>query len=188
MRTALVELNGTLSHLGISTQLVPAKVKGSVMEVSLGFNRTVTEGILVSSPGSSILILVGSLHHSPGGDHLSPNHTREVVQGGKARWNVLSSREADSSVGDEVSGDGKHGDAAMLELDPAKTVELVLVGIGHHSEGIPEAEGHLGAELFGEVGIEGGAGGLSNLGGGEGSGRASKGSEECELHHFGVCC
>mmetsp|Transcript_4283 Transcript_4283/g.7623 ORF Transcript_4283/g.7623 Transcript_4283/m.7623 type:complete len:115 (+) Transcript_4283:157-501(+) len=61
--TSIVQLNGTLSPLRIIAQLVPSKVKGTVTEVSFELSWAITKRILVSSPGGSILILVGGLHH-----------------------------------------------------------------------------------------------------------------------------
>ena len=80
---------------------------------------------------------------------MSPNHTGEVVKGGKAGGDVLSSRETNTCVGNEVSSDGKHGNTAVLQLNPTKTVEVVLVSIGNHSQGIEEAEGGLCTKFLG---------------------------------------
>ncbi len=93
------------------------------------------------------------------------------------------SRKMESSTGDDLSQEGKLGDAAVLELDESKTVEALLVGTIEQAEGVEEAKGGLGTELVLE-GREGG-GGLANLGGGEGSGRAGKSSEGNNLHHGG---
>mmetsp|Transcript_23530 Transcript_23530/g.41301 ORF Transcript_23530/g.41301 Transcript_23530/m.41301 type:complete len:205 (-) Transcript_23530:3-617(-) len=184
--TSLVQFNSTLVHfLGIR-KIVPSKVKGTITEVSLELSWTVAKGVLVSSPGRGVLILVGGLHHCPCGDQLSPDHARDVVQRSESGRNVLGAGETNSSVGDEVSRNSKHGHATVLELDPAKTIKLILVGIRHQTEGIDEAEGHLGTKFLGEVGAECGAGGLGDGGGSKCSGRAGKSSEDGNLHHFGV--
>ena len=126
----VVQLDGALLHLRRVAQVTPPKVKGAITEVSHELGRAVAEGVLVQSPGSLVLILVGSLHHRPSGDHLRPDHAREVVEGGESRRDVAGAREAHAGVGDEVSNDGEHGDAAVLELDPAKAVEFLLAGVG----------------------------------------------------------
>mmetsp|Transcript_12199 Transcript_12199/g.26569 ORF Transcript_12199/g.26569 Transcript_12199/m.26569 type:complete len:220 (-) Transcript_12199:34-693(-) len=182
-RTSLVQFNGTLLHLLGISQLVPSKVKSTITEVSLELSGAITKCILVHAPRSGVLILVGGLHHGPCGDQLSPNHTRKVVQGGESGWNVLGAWETNSSVGDEVSDDGKHGNASVLELNPTKTIELLLVAIGNISECINETEGGLGAKFLGEIGVECSAGGLCDGGRGEGGGRTGEGSEDGKLHH-----
>ena len=95
---------------------------------------------------------------------------------------VNVSGKMDSSTGDDLSQEGKLGDTSVLELDESKTVEALLVGTIEQAEGVEESKGSLGTEL----GLEGGegGGGLANLGGGEGSGRAGKSSEGDNLHHF----
>ena len=145
---SVVQLDGALLHLRRVAQLAPSEVQGTIAEVSHEFGGAVTEGVLVHPPGSLVLILVGGLHHCPRGDHLRPDHAREVVEGGESRRDVPGSRKAHAGVRDEVSGDGEHGDAAVLELDPAEAVEVLLVAIGDAPEGIEEAEGGLGAELL----------------------------------------
>ena len=62
-RTSIVQLNETLSPLGIIAQFAPSKVKGTITEVSLELSWAVTKGVLASSSGDGILILVGRLHH-----------------------------------------------------------------------------------------------------------------------------
>jgi len=154
--TALVQFNSTLPHLLVITVLVPSEVNESITEVTLELSGRLSKSILVGSPRSSVLVLVGSLHHGPCGDHLSPNHTGEVVKSSEARGDVLSTGETNSGVGNEVSNNSKHGNTAVLEFHPAKTVEVVLVSIGNQSQGIEEAEGGLGTEFLGEIGVEGG--------------------------------
>mmetsp|Transcript_12198 Transcript_12198/g.26567 ORF Transcript_12198/g.26567 Transcript_12198/m.26567 type:complete len:220 (-) Transcript_12198:34-693(-) len=182
-RTSLVQFNGTLIHLPRIGLLVPSKVKSTITEVSLELSGTFSKRVLVHAPRSGVLILVGSLHHTPCGDHLSPNHTGNVVQGGESRWNVSSSWETNSSIGDEVSNNGKHGNAAVLDLNPTKAIEVVLVTVSDASEGIEESKGSLGAKLLGEIGAEFGAVDLGDRGGGECGGRTGEGSEDGKLHH-----
>mmetsp|Transcript_28414 Transcript_28414/g.53136 ORF Transcript_28414/g.53136 Transcript_28414/m.53136 type:complete len:222 (-) Transcript_28414:34-699(-) len=184
--TSLVQLNGALPHLSIIRKLVPSKVKGAVAEVSLELSWAVLKRVHVQAPWSGVLVLVGGLHHGPGGNHLSPNHTGESIQCGESGWDVLGARETNSGVGGEVSNNGKHGNTAVLELNPTKAVEVLLVSISDASEGVEEAKRGLGTKLAGEISVEGGVGGLGNRGGSECSGRAGKGSEDDKLHHFEV--
>ena len=182
--TSIVQLDGTLVHLPFIALFVPSKVKGTITEVSLELSRALSEGVHVQAPRSGILVLVGGLHHTPSGNQLSPEHAWEVVQGGETGRYLLGAREANSGIGDEVSDNGEHGDTAVLELDPTEAVEVLLVSVGDASEGIEEAEGGLGAEFLGEVGVDRG-GHTCLLGGSEGSGGAGEGSEDGKLHH--VC-
>jgi hypothetical protein len=59
--------------------------------------------------------------------------------------------EADARLGDDLAEDGKHGDAAVLDLDVAEAVELVLVAVGDEAQRVPEVERRLRAHL----GLEG---------------------------------
>ena len=58
----------------------------------------------------------------------------------------------DAGAGDDLAEEGKLGDTAVLELDVTKALEAGLISIVEEAEGIIEAEGLLGTELFcGEV-------------------------------------
>ena len=61
--------------------------------------------------------------------------------------------EAVPGRGGEVAGHGEHRDAAVLELDLAEAVELLLVGVLEEALGIEEAQGRLRAELLREAAI-----------------------------------
>ena len=82
---------------------IPIEVDGTIAEVSHELGGTLLEGVLVQAPRSLVLILVGSLHRRPRGDHLRPSHAWDVVQCSESRWDVLGSRETYPGVGDEVS-------------------------------------------------------------------------------------
>ena len=145
---SVIQLDGALLHLRRVAQLAPSEVQGTIAEVSLEFSGAVAA--VIRAPRRLKLILVGGLHHRPCGDHLRPDHAREVVEGGESRRDVSGSRKTHAGVRDEVPGDGKHGDATVLELDPAEAVEFLLAGVGAgaHTERIKKAEGHLGAKLL----------------------------------------
>jgi len=100
---SVVELDGALPHLGLRRELVPSKVNEAVSEVTLELGGAVAQAVLVGAPRSSVLVLVGSLHHGGGGGELRPDHSRDGADGGETRRDVLGSRESDTGVSDEVS-------------------------------------------------------------------------------------
>mmetsp|Transcript_9648 Transcript_9648/g.15234 ORF Transcript_9648/g.15234 Transcript_9648/m.15234 type:complete len:204 (+) Transcript_9648:221-832(+) len=183
--TSIVQFNGTLFRLHLIAHLVPPKVQGAVTEITRELSRALPLEVLLNSPRP--LIAVGSLENGKAQTHLrqylnSGIGLREGTPRGEAGGDVLSAGEANSGVGHEVTHDGKHGHASVLDLDSAKTVEFGLFGIVHEAEGVEESEGLLGADLAGEVGAEGGLG-LGDGGWSECGGGASEGGEEGELHH-----
>jgi hypothetical protein len=175
--TALVELNGTLLHLGLLIKGVPSVVNGVVTEVTDEFSSgdVLHDGKLKGANESNNLGDSGSRDGVEGGETIGD------IGKGKARV-VNVSGETDSSLGDEVSNDGEHTDAAVLDLDVTETVELLLVTVGDQAEGIEESKRILGTELVLERLQAGGGGGL--LGGGESSGGGDKGGKDGGLHHF----
>ena len=84
-------------------------------------------------------------------------------------------------TGDDVPKEGKHGDAAVLDLNVTEALETLLVGIGEEAEGVEESKRGLDAELVLE-GAEGGGGGLGDLGGREGGGGGGEGGGDDKLH------
>jgi hypothetical protein len=173
--TALVELDGTLLELSLLVEGVPAEVKGVVTEVTNEFS-------------SGDVLHDGELKEANEGNKLADASTRDGGKGGetvgdigelKARV-VNVSRETDSGLLDEVSSDGKHTDASVLDLDVTETVELLLVAIGNQAEGIEESKRSLGTELVLE-GLQGGGGG-GVLGRGESCNRGDEGGDDNRLH------
>jgi hypothetical protein len=175
--TALVELDGTLLHLGLLIKGVPSVVDGVVTEVTNEFS-------------SGDVLHDSELKGTNEGNNLGNSGSRDGVEGGetigdigKGKARVVNvSGETDSSLGDEVSDNGEHGDTSVLDLDVTETVELLLVTVGDHTEGIEESKRILGTKLVLERRKAGGGGGL--LGGGESSGGGDKGGEDGGLHHF----
>ena len=95
-----------------------------------------------------------------------------LVSGGE----ILAAGEARSGPGCGIPPGREHGDAAVLQLDPAKVIEALLVAIGDVSEGVPAPElGGGGADLGVERAVEGGGGGGPVGGGGEGGGAGEEG-------------
>ena len=79
--------------------------------------------------------------------------------------------------------DSKHGDTAVLEFDPSKPVEVLLIAIGAGAEGVKESERGLGSELVRQRVLEKGGALLLDRSGGEGGGGADEGKGGDRLHH-----
>ena len=166
--TALVELDGTLLELGLLVEGVPAEVKGVVTEVTDEFSSgdVLHDSELKESNEGNNLANSGTLDGGKGGETVG-----DIGEGKSLVVNV--SGKTDSGLLDEVSSDGEHTDASVLDLDVTETVKLLLVTISDQTERIEESERGLGAELVLEGHVEGRGGGL--LGDrGESGGRADK--------------
>jgi hypothetical protein len=171
--TSLVQLNGTLGHLGFSIEGVPAEVKGTIAEVT---------NMLVS--GSWDVLHYGKFQEANEGQHLEGTGNGDSEGGIPAISKVgeLGARvvnvtwKVDSSSIDEVSNNSKHANAAMLDLNISEAVELLLVTIGNEAKGIKKSKGSLGTKFT----LEGHVGGNRGLGGvlcrSEGGGRGDEGS------------
>mmetsp|Transcript_5098 Transcript_5098/g.12817 ORF Transcript_5098/g.12817 Transcript_5098/m.12817 type:complete len:204 (+) Transcript_5098:382-993(+) len=145
---AVIKLDRPLPQLRGIVELVPAEVQLAVPEVAHEFR-------LVVQP---VGVPVHDLGHREEEEHLDQDLLPGVGRTqrrprSEARGDVRGKiREAISGCGREVSDDGEHGDAAVLELDEAETIESILIGVLEHAEGIEQAEGGLGAE-FGFEGV-----------------------------------
>jgi hypothetical protein len=146
---AFVQLDCALLHFHHVAQLVPPKVQGTILEVSLDLGWPVAKSILVCAPRHLLLILVGGFH-CPCGNHLHPDCAREVVKDGKSWWGVVCAWEVHTSMGDKEASHSKRGNMAVLKLHPAKVIKFFLapIGTGAHTKQNKEAKGHLGAELL----------------------------------------
>ena len=145
---SVVQLDGALPHLGGIIEHVPAVHELSIPEVA---------DELIA------LVVVNSLHDSKlkdadeGKDLLDSGLGDGVVaeDGGEAarvrREGVAGvvdvSVEEVSTSGGDLSEEGKHGNAAVLELDESKAVESGLVGIVEESKRIVEAKRRLDTKL-----------------------------------------
>ena len=146
--TALVELDGALLELLLLGEGVPAEVnaEGHVAEIA---------GELT---GSGNIAHDEELEPSDEEDDLEEALTGDgigTVKGGEAVGDVgeLTATEVDGTAkvdtgtGDDVAKEGKHGNAAVLDLNVTETVELLLVAVGDKAEGIEESKRGLGTEL-----------------------------------------
>mmetsp|Transcript_9030 Transcript_9030/g.22384 ORF Transcript_9030/g.22384 Transcript_9030/m.22384 type:complete len:271 (-) Transcript_9030:41-853(-) len=183
--TAIVEFDGTLGELGLLIEGVPSEVKGSVTEVT---------DELVS--GSFNVLHDEELEGTNGGDHLEESGLRDGVgsrDGGPSvrvgvegvSGLVDGSGKVDTVSGGDLSKEGKHTNAAVLDLDESETVELFLVTVFNESERIEESERRLGSEGILE-GSQGG-GGLALLDRSESGSRGDKGGNNGGLHGDLVC-
>ena len=173
--TALVELDGTLLHLGLLVEGVPSEVKSLVTEVTDEFSSgdVLHDSEFKESDEGNDLANSGTLDGGKGGETVGDSGERKSLV-------VNVSGKTDSGLLDEVSSDGEHTDASVLDLDVTETVELLLVTIGDKSEGVEESKRSLGSELVFE-GLQGGGGG-SLLDRGESNGRGDEGCDDNRLH------
>jgi hypothetical protein len=180
--TAVVELDGTLGKLALGIKGVPSEVEGSVTEVTDEF---------VS--GSFDVLHDGKLEKANEGKHLEGSGSGDGIRADKGgdtvgvrrecvSGHVDVSRKVDSVTGDDLSEEGKLTNTSVLDLDVSETVELLLVTVGNHAEGIEEAKGSLGTELAIEAHVGGDRGTGRLLGRSEGSGGGDDGGDDDRLH------
>ena len=141
--TSLVELNSALLQLGLIIEAIPAKVDGSVTEVTNVFSS----GDVLHDRGLKDTDEKQKLAQTSGGDGLERGETVGDIGKGGSRV-VDIAREADAGFLDEVTDDGEHGNATVLEFDITKAVKLGLVTILDKTEGIEETKRRLGTELI----------------------------------------
>lgn len=131
--TSVVELNRTLLEFGLFIKAIPTKVNRTVAEVTneLTRNNGAHDQFQKEDKGHN-------LGETTLGNRLqSTESVRNVGEFGSGVVNV--SGKTDSGVGDQVSGNGKHADTAVLDLNLAEAVESGLGGIVQHAEGIIES-------------------------------------------------
>lgn len=115
---AVVELDAALGTLPLLAFFIPAKVKEGLLlavEVDLGSVAEIAGefGLVPVNLGG---VAVDHLHGRPGEEHLDPNLKGEGTPGVESGGDVLGSGEADAGGGGEVSNDGEHGNAAVLQI------------------------------------------------------------------------
>jgi hypothetical protein len=173
---ALVQFNGTLLQLGFGIEGVPAEINESVAEVTHEFS-------------SGDVLHDSQFQEANEGNDLGNTSGGDGGQGTETTWDIgkgLSGEvdqtgKADSGFGGQVTNDGKHADAAVLDFDVTKAVELFLVTVGHQSQRIEESKGRLGTEFVLEGHAQGG--GRRLLGDrGKGGGAGKKGGKDGEFH------
>jgi len=122
-------------------------------------------------------------------DDLGPAKSGDVVDGGDSVGDVVGGDSGGDVVseavglGGDVSEDGEHADASVLELGGAVFVELLLGDVLGKVQGIEESSGGNNSKLVLES--LNGCGGTSLLDRGESGGGTGGGSEDGKLHHFG---
>eukprot|EP00538_Stauroneis_constricta_P012005 CAMPEP_0119562586 /NCGR_PEP_ID=MMETSP1352-20130426/20917_1 /TAXON_ID=265584 /ORGANISM="Stauroneis constricta, Strain CCMP1120" /LENGTH=174 /DNA_ID=CAMNT_0007611023 /DNA_START=259 /DNA_END=778 /DNA_ORIENTATION=+ len=166
---SVVQFDGTLAELALWAELVPAEVDESVAEVSwefAGSGDVLHDEELEDSDEEDDLAESGFWDGIRAGD--GGEAVREGVEGVSGEVDV--SWKVDSGAGCDLSEEGKHADASVLELDVSEAVELGLVTVGNKSQWVVEAQWLLGAEFLLEGVDGGGAGDLAAARGEGGSG------------------
>ena len=145
---ALVELDGALLELGLLIEGVPAEVnaEGHVAEIAgelTGSGNVAHDKELEPSDEED------DLEEALAGDSVGAVKGVEAVGdvGELAAAEVDGTVEVDTGTGDDVAKEGKHGDAAVLDLNVTEAVELGLVTVGDQAEGIEKAKRGLGTKL-----------------------------------------
>ena len=146
--TALVELDGALLELLLLGEGVPAEVnaEGHVAEIAgelTGSGNVAHDKELEPSDEED------DLEEALAGDGIGAVKGVEAVGdvGELAAAEVDGTVEVDTGTGDDVAKEGKHGDAAVLDLNVTEAVELGLVTVGDQAEGIEKAKRGLGTKL-----------------------------------------
>lgn len=133
--SAVVQFNSSLSKLGLLVELVPSEVKSSVTVVTREFS-------LVVQP---VGVTVDNFCNNKEESHLHKDVSaaiggQKVWEGSKTIRDILSTWESDSSGSNQISGNGKHGNASVLELNLADEVELFLVTVSDDAKRIPQTK------------------------------------------------
>jgi hypothetical protein len=177
--TSVVQLDGTLLELGLGSEVVPAEVEGSITEVTFELSS------------SSDILHDEKLEDSNEKDHLSESSCGDGIRArdsGKAIWVVREgiagkvnvSRQVESGTGDDLSKEGKHTNAAVLELNVTKAFELGLVTVSDKTERVVEAKRFLSTKFSLESTKGRNLVGLLRWS--ESSGRGDEGGKDSELH------
>ena len=146
--TALVELDGALLGLLLLGEGVPAEVnsKRHVAEIAgeLAGSGNVTHDKELEPSDEK-----DDLEKALAGDGIGAVKGSEAVGdiGELAAAEVDGTAKVDTSTGDDVAKEGKHGNAAVLDLNVTEAVQLGLVSVSDKAEGVEEAKRGLGTEL-----------------------------------------
>merc|ERR1719223_179766 len=179
--TAVVQFDGALLKLGFFIKVFPSVVEVSVAEVTWELGacswNLAHDGALKNTDQGN------ELHNSGGGDVVlsddGSNSVGERVEGISGVVDV--SWKVDSGTSGDLTEEGQHTDASVLQLDVTKTFQSLLGGItGEHTERIVESKWWLHTKLFLEGTQGGGLGGL--LGRCERTGSGDKGCKDGGLH------
>ena len=178
--TSVVEFNSTLGKLGLLVEGVPSKVEGSVAEVtdelvSGSFNVLHDTELEGGNKGNN-------LDKAGSGDGVGALDGGPSVGEGVERVSGLidGSGKVDTVSGGDLTEEGKHTDASVLDFDESEAVELFLVTVFDKSQRIEESDRGLGTEGV----LKGGqfGGGHALLGGSESSGGGDEGGKDGRLH------
>ena len=147
--TALVELDGTLLELLLLGEGVPAEVnaEGHVAEIAgelAGSSNVAHDEELKPSDEED------NLEEALAGNRIGAVKGSEAVGdvGELTAAEVDGTAKVDTGTGDDVAKEGKHGNAAVLDLNVTETVELDLIAVSDKAEGVEEAKRGLGTELY----------------------------------------
>ena len=133
--TSIVQLNGTLSPLRIIAQLVPSKVKGTVTEITDVFGFVIEPfGITVDNSGN------GEKGKHLQKDVLAILGGKKVIECLQTGRDISSTGESDSGGGDQVSGDGKHGNTSVGDFVFSEKVEFFLRTVFDESKRIEKTK------------------------------------------------
>mmetsp|Transcript_3995 Transcript_3995/g.9026 ORF Transcript_3995/g.9026 Transcript_3995/m.9026 type:complete len:224 (+) Transcript_3995:414-1085(+) len=149
--SSVIQFNGTFLHLFLGGSLPR---EHSVSEITGVFAGTVVlhDEQLEESNESENLNKSGVGNVGESGDT-----GFDRGKGGSGVINVSGNTGAKGCV--DVTENGKHGNASVLDLDLSQAIESSLVSGTDHVHGIPESEGHLGTDLSLKVGgVQRGAG------------------------------
>mmetsp|Transcript_8967 Transcript_8967/g.14172 ORF Transcript_8967/g.14172 Transcript_8967/m.14172 type:complete len:234 (+) Transcript_8967:510-1211(+) len=170
---AVVQLNGAL---GVLLLVIPPSSVHAGLAVSLQLLLDLSKAQL------------NQTNEADGLGHTGGRQCRQSLQpGGQAgelvASQVVSARQTHTSGGHQVAKDGKHGDAAVLDLDGTEAVEPLLVGLIQKAQRVPEAQRGLDADLVLEAHLQGrrGLGHTHLVRGDEGRGAHEGGGEGSEL-------
>ena len=145
---SIVQLDTALSKLSLFVKFVPPKVQRSVSVVTHKL-------CLVVEP---IRIAVDNFCQNKKEKHLDSNNTATLglYQGwdsGKTIGDTFSAGKANPGSSYQVSYNGQHGHASVLNLALAEQVELFLVSIGNNPKRIPKSKLYK-AQMSHEIGKE----------------------------------
>ena len=181
-RASVVELDGALAELRLLVEGIPSEVDGAVAEVADEF---VLAGDVLHDAELEESDEGEDLGESGGGDGIGTEEGGDAVGVGiEGMSGIIDvAGEVESGAGGDLSEERELADASVLELDEAKAIESVLIGIVEEAERIEESEGRLGAELV----LEGAEGGrrLGDGSGRECGGGADEGGDDGGLHVLG---
>jgi len=169
--TSVVQFDGTLGQLGLLVKVVPSKVQRSVAEVAdelvSGALNVLHDTEFQGGNKGNDLGQTGSGNGVGAGD--GGPAVGEAIEGVSGL--VDGSTEVDSVPGGDLSEEGEHTNAAVLDLDVSQAVELFLVAVFDESERIEVSERGLGSEDVFKGGQRSGTGGSTLLLGGSKGGR-----------------